>query len=772
MNDTVGGFSFGGRRPESDDGSDDVADIDAIEVSGEPISRSEANQMGLMNLESSRQSRSATTKMRLEKLPPEVGQESKAKLEAAWGHLKKNEIEEALTLAQEVVWEHPSLVAAKVIIARCFIDRKEYDKALAILQAIPEEEKDPEILYYDGLCQSRLDHLKDAIESLRKSSADATDPLLRKRANDLLAHLQGELTECPECGKKVLYDSMVDLDNRMVCANCAKELEEGDDDEFDDDETGGKRKRRKKLRPPLTFADILIRLFVVFFLLLMLAVGGYLVYLLVPEHYNAYRTYLPASWHFLPETSPYTPTPLPEGVMGAGGGSAIPELPPIVPSLVFSSRPLERAVEGVELRHQLRIEGMESRTDGKYSVIFDPEPTGPYTMDPDTGLLIWTPDREDVGKVFDVRFDAIFGNMRSPGEDSLVRVSTGPKFKRVGEWQVRPGSIVHMTTEDLTGNGVPELLLFSGEYWRGEIAVFQRDDSGSFRNLAKASVSGRPVGAGVILAGTEKWLVIADYWNARLRFFTLRDGSLAEMAVTIELPGQPVLAGFDKERSVSVALCKVGNEMRVAAYRQEGQLNFSQIGEWTVPNDVAWKKLMVLPESISGSYGDGMTPVFALLGGNLSNSLYILAKDEPVKARRETGTGFVVDAAACQTTPCLRILAEESGELSFVEMGVGNPESVDRKAIPAGPTPALCGFGAFDLTGNGASDVMMLGNSRLGIAFGSGDGLYSDVSFWPLPMPARLFGVMTAIPEPAGKKGNSVLFLGDDDGIWSIHMAD
>ncbi|MCC8167355.1 MAG: tetratricopeptide repeat protein, partial [Planctomycetes bacterium] len=171
--------------------------------------------------------------------------------------------------------EYPDLIPAKLIIARCFINRKEYSKSLAILNAIPEHDRDFDVTYYMALTQSRLGDVREAIANLKRVRSASADTLVRKRANDLLLHLQGEKTVCPACGKQTLYDSMVDIGDQTVCTNCAKIVAEGgvaeemvdEDDIPDDAPVKGETRRRKRLRPPLTKWDILVRIFFALFIL-------------------------------------------------------------------------------------------------------------------------------------------------------------------------------------------------------------------------------------------------------------------------------------------------------------------------------------------------------------------------------------------------------------------------------------------------------------------------------------------------------------------------
>ncbi|MCC8167088.1 MAG: hypothetical protein LIQ31_13305, partial [Planctomycetes bacterium] len=106
MKDLDSGFSFG-----VDNGglasNEETADIDAIEVSGEPVSRAEARKMGISAYDTSYRAKTATTIIRVDQLPKDITEGDSDKLKQALAYLQHNEIEDALTLAQEVVWEYP-----------------------------------------------------------------------------------------------------------------------------------------------------------------------------------------------------------------------------------------------------------------------------------------------------------------------------------------------------------------------------------------------------------------------------------------------------------------------------------------------------------------------------------------------------------------------------------------------------------------------------------------------------------------------------------------
>lgn len=760
MSESDGGFSFGSRNQSPDESEE----VDAIEVSGEPVSRSEAKNLGLAAIDASRE-RSATSIVRMGELPPDLDPGLAQKLDAAWNHLKKNEIEQAMTLAQDVVFEQPTLVAAKLIIARCFINRKEYDKALALLQAIPEEEKNAESWYYIGLCQSRIGKIKEAIDSLKFCRSAATDTLLRKRANDMLLHLQGEQIECPICGRKSLYDSMVEVGNQTICANCAKNAVAGDDEEDDDEDfdgAGGTRKR-KRLRPPLTRSDVLIRIGFAFFLFVMMCFGMYVLYLLAPGYYSAIRSYLPAHWEFPPVIEDSS------GDVDGSGGQAQQQVR-IIPGLITTSAPIDRVIAGIEVHRQLHYDGMENNRVVAYDMVFYPSPVGKPSFDKTTGLFSWSPASGDVGKTYEVSFTAKYPNILSGPQINSFTVSGGPEFAEIARWE---GAALTNTYElaaaDMDGDADQELLLVSGEYWNGEVALFKAKN-GQYEKKAVARLRGRPVGAGVVNAGTEKWLAVPDYWSSRVRYYGFRNGSIAEMAATIELPGRPIVAGFDSEDSVIAVLCKLPGSMKVVAFRQDARSS-RQLGEWTVPDTLVWSKLLVLRRNTSNPDA----PIsLALLGSQFSDSALLLTQGQEAPRVIKHGIdGSLVDARLGSGGSALYCLVEEDGKLQIARLNPSADLSGDGKPVlsDAGEAPALSGFAVVDFSGKGYADVVVLKAATSGMAVGDKGGSLSNMAYWPLQTPPRLYGSTASMAIPGGNGAQGVVYVDQSGGIWMMKIS-
>lgn len=217
-----------------------------VEVTWEAVTRKEAENMKIdpalyMDSGSTLIDESASAD-----LSPGAADTPEAKVKIARRHLRKKEVEEALTIAQEAVWANPNLVSAKIVIARCFILRKQFDKAFAILNAIPEEARTPEVQYYMAVCNSNLGRLPEALALLKQAKAACTDQALAKKIKEYMSHLKGASAVCQVCGQKKPYNDMVEVDGHMVCSDCAAEDDDEDDDDSDEeDERPAARKGRK-----------------------------------------------------------------------------------------------------------------------------------------------------------------------------------------------------------------------------------------------------------------------------------------------------------------------------------------------------------------------------------------------------------------------------------------------------------------------------------------------------------------------------------------------
>lgn len=189
---------------------------EAVEVVVEPVTRAEAARLAGRPFVPDAPSRTASVAVSV----VDADSVFADRLERAWRYFQEDKIGQALSLARELAWQMPSPAGAKLLLARCFIRRREYDKALDILDSIPEAGRTPEILYYAGVSLGRLGRREEALERLGRSRAGTSDPFLRKRAHDLQIQLGAAPATCPSCGKAKLYHPDAAVDNDPLCASC------------------------------------------------------------------------------------------------------------------------------------------------------------------------------------------------------------------------------------------------------------------------------------------------------------------------------------------------------------------------------------------------------------------------------------------------------------------------------------------------------------------------------------------------------------------------
>ncbi|MDR2390710.1 MAG: hypothetical protein LBE84_03390, partial [Planctomycetota bacterium] len=753
---------------------------------------------------------SASIKIRRTRLPKDLQADLAAKLEQAWRHLRSNELNEATALAQEVVWEQPDLVAAKLVIARCFIVRQQYDKGLAILSAINEADRDAETLYYIGLCQTRTGKTREAIEILRKSRSLSTDTLIRRRASDLLESLQGKQAVCPLCGTRHSFDAMVEVGDRLLCSACAKKTwEEEEEPEEEEAYPGLENKGRKRLKRPLTVTEKVIRGVFCLFLVSILFGGVYFLYLLAPEHYAWLRNSIPYSDAILPPP-PFMPPSSP--------GRSQPMSPRVIPSLAFKSRPVRKAIVGVPVRIALEIEGMNARA-GTFKAGMTPNPAVPFQLDAKTNVFSWTPAPDDAGKEFTLSFGADFQNARAKEQISRFTVSSGPVFKKIGSWENgEPSGAEFLAATDLNGNGKPDLALVSGNYSQSEIAIFTQTGNESLIETARLPISGRSAGAGAIAADTERWLAVADYWSSRIRFFAFRENVLSEMAVNIDLPGRPLLAGFNTEEATIAVVCRTDDGgTRLFFFRQKGQRDNELLGEWELPENFLWRRVIVLPTAIRN------TPAVIVAGSDSANSIFLAESGNAQRTllSRPDMNGPLIDIAARPDYKSLICLWDKGnrrfvGSLEFQDSTKPAASRANRSPQPASTPPPqtgapslqpqanrnafrrpaasaqqtgrnqpsvpaaqsytvsggplICGFTVIGAP-EANPDVLLLGTARVGVIFDFESGGKGETYFWPLPEPARLLGNIVELSRPNAANPVAV-FIDEAGGLWSMTLSE
>lgn len=677
------------------------------------------------------------------------------KLEMAWEHLRRNELDDAMAIAKEASRKHPDVAAAKMILARCYINRKEYQKSLAILNAIPDRDKNAEAFYFLGLCRGRMGNVPKAMEALEESIAGSADEQAKKRAGDLLRHLRGGRAACPECGGQVQYADLVDVGNKTVCPDCARELSGGS--------AAGEPGKAEAVPVVRTargggFIKKLLRRAASLFLLFGLAYAGlYAASRTVPDQYENIRARLPEAWSFLPKTG-----------KSANSLAESSEPPGSAPSDLSIDSPLiEYAISGIPLVHRLSVDGVRG-VEGDYEALFSPEPRGRYRVDDRNGEFYWAPGEDDVGKNFDITFGVTFKASRAREQVNKVRVYSPPQFRNIyTPINIDPGEILHLLSGDLTGDGNQEIVAVAGKYWNARVTVLQETADGFFHPLGKAAFSGRPAGAGLLDVDGEIWVSIADYWNSRLRHYALRDGNVMEVPLETILPGRPVMAGFDRASGISAALCKLDGSMRLVAYHAVDWSLVEKTGDWTVPSGHVWRKVLMLPEQP----GTGLRPRALLVGSDPEGSVFLASPEESGLIRVGIPVAGTLIDAALAPDGRVHCLFEADGQYSLGRFAVGADGSVlDLNVAPLGSQPLLNGIACLDLFGDrSGDDTAFLSAAKLDVAF-SGKHGYDSVAQWDLPIPSRLLGQAVTLRQGDGVP-ERIVYQDVNGSLWCAGLS-
>lgn len=674
-------------------------------------------------------------------------------LEAARGHLRNNELDDALSLAMEVARLRPELVEAKLIIARCFINRKEYRKAQAILQAIPETGKDAEIYYHLGLCRGRIRDIPGAIEALEKSVAIASDKTVCSRAEDLLAHLKSGEAVCSECGQKTTSESMTDIGDKTVCTACAAALSGVMKQVAPEAGTG------QPVRGNGSLAGWIRKAAVIPFLAAFVYLALYILSIATPSGYKELRTRLPAAWSFLPKAElPSRSTATPGSTEQAANAA----------TLHLDSPVIEYAIAGVPLSRTVTLDG--KTVSGDMEIRFTPEPHGRYRASGKSGTFTWTPSETDAGQAFDIALDVTIAGGDIAGQNNRVQVFSPPRFRALYQpGNIEPDTITHLLAADCTGNGLPEIVMVQGRYQSGRISVLQETADGFFHPMGGLELSGRPAGAGIVNVDGEQVACVADYWNSALRYFLVRDGSVRELPLKTPTPGRPILASFGRDAGIIAVLCHSDKGMRLVAHRAIDETHVEKIGDWDISDSKnhIWRKVLVLPELKEA----GSRSRILLVGSDPAQSVFLLGpeKNEPERVVLAFA-GTIVDAAA-STNGRVCFLLENKGQYRVVAFSIdamGRPAALEE--IQVGANPFLNGVAFVNPFGVGnGDDIALLSATRLGYVV-SGLGEKKAFVHWLLPSPSRLLGPVGALPGENDRL-DRVLYLDAEGSLWSAEFS-
>ncbi|MCD8351811.1 MAG: tetratricopeptide repeat protein [Planctomycetaceae bacterium] len=249
---------------EAGDSSPD-ATVEVDVVCGEPISRSEAKQLGLIL------GPSDSGYFRVDTLGFADSSETPKKIHQALFLLERNRFDMALNMAQEAALENPSLTSAVVAVARCLIAKGEDARAYAQLSNIPDDKVDAESRYYAAEALANMGNRDDAISAVEQVLTMSPSSSLKVQAGELLGRLRAEARAA------------------TAAATAQKDVPE----------TDVKSPAAGRAGRWLVFLVLLAAL-------IALAVVAFSVFM--PDQYRNIRGRLPAGWTFLPgDATPVQP---------------------------------------------------------------------------------------------------------------------------------------------------------------------------------------------------------------------------------------------------------------------------------------------------------------------------------------------------------------------------------------------------------------------------------------------------------------------------------
>lgn len=643
--------------------------------------------------------------------------------------LRQGKVDLALPLAQELVWQHPELTAAKVLIARCFQAKREYPKAIAILQSIVSTTEDDDAYYFLAVCQKDSGKRKEAGQTIERALKIAKDTSIRRRAQDLSLAIKGEPVQCEECGREFTPDVLTEIDGQLVCTECAESL-------AIDDEVTRQTKRRSHYRRRLVYQRLKsIAVFIVF-----IGILGWVGY--------TNRYYIKEIFR-IADSKP--PTPL-----------TSPEPPARKGTFDLSSPIISKAIVGLELEHNAHAEGLEKGDD--YFVQINPKPVGLFSIEADSGLFRWKPAPEDAGKTYTVTFHVESAKKLSRPQINKIYVSPGPMFRSAGQaWKdAAPGKANFMMAADLSGSGIDDLVLATGDYWQGSLSIFTPGKDGLFAQRARTEFSGRPVGLGIIKAGGEPWLALADYWSGRIRFFSIRKGELGEMADSIDLPGRPLLAAFNAENFLFATLCHTPQGKLVVVLSRLNDLKQEKLGEWPVPGIHNWLSLFIMdivPNTADKNKAPEVT--LALISGDPDASLFLLESQTGEWRNGDREKPKTAIQKAVRTPEGLAFDCDDGKYSSFVEWKDGRWSPRQEMIQRIEPLAFVCQ----DIDSDGNPDLLSLGRSDLCLLAHSIEGKRLLTTTWQLPAGPPPLGPITTVRD---EKGSMVVYPDRAGNLWSL----
>lgn len=662
-----------------------------------------------------------------------AGEETlESKLERVQMLLREGDTATALTTAQEIVGQNPNLTSAKILIARCFGQRGEFNKALAILKNVVANEDNDEALFFLGRCHQELGNTREAKRAFEQCKEITNDPELKDRLDELIGRSGGDKGICSTCGNTVPVQELETVDGQQQCTQCRSNREQSmraagpavaasvaAEKSAPKARPRVKRRRRGGLLLPI--------LMIILFSPAAILVGGiagfsFALSDFITEAQSVYEVYAEAENPTpktgggiarIPKTDPQTSGDT--GTTDPSGGDTTP--PSALEQFVIDSPPLTELVVGSEYTHKIHASGAPGENIS-YGVAFSRTPATPHQFDQARGVLTWKPTPQDMAAgPITITFTAESGGSKALEQKCQVTFRAPVTSRLLGPVApVLPGESVCLSAGQVGGDERADVVVARGAYHEGELILYLASERG-LSEAARMKLPGRPIAVGIGNFGIDgAQIMVVDYWNAEA-FFVRYDGELVRTAESLAFPDRPTLAAIgnpDGEGPLGLAVvCPAVRSLLV--YDALAGTKIALFKRLDLPMETAWKDLHIA--DLYKESPDGIYREIALVRlGTRQPNLFVTGVEEGSSwTKLSVGTGVVQASASGDVVgkpqPALEDIAIVTGARDSVLHafpGQAKGETSLSRRTPLPTDNFVLAMQAADLDGNGTKDMVFL----------------------------------------------------------------
>lgn len=672
--------------------------------------------------------------------PPASGESLEDRLAAAESLLADGQVDEALSAAQSIVAESPDAIDAKILIARCFGRRGDFNKAMPILKTVLDAREDlPEAWFFLGRCQQELEQTQEARASFEKVIEVAPDTEVAAGAQELLKELKAPAQGlCAGCMASFPTSALADVEGQLLCPDCRGQMEEamggsmqlGDAEQqvrvarHFSTETQKMRQSRRRVHP---IAVVLV---------LFLAVGGGGLAGLVALKASKPQVFARLTGSYgqdeLGRPGRFDPTaPDPTQPDPTKPAPVVEPVEPVEPEIELrvESTPVSRIMARLEMRYRFVVEPQDVMAGAAYAATFaGVRPEGAHEMNPETGVFTWTPATEDAGKRFVVEFQARPEELDKIATQRVTIVVLGqPEIREGPAGLIFPhqlGAASCLAAGDVDGNGRCDLIYTTSarredlSYRHGTLYVVLQSHGGAWRKLKPIIYNGLPTGLvtqDVDRDGVDE-IFLADWRHRALRAFRVAEGTVRAEAPLL-LPARPLLicvpttaAGVKTERALAV----YGSDHLIQVFNggDDGRLVLSR--ELEAPDPGPWYRMAMGQLDVSTEARD-LELVLVRRGRRMPNvSFFSLGAEADwdscstfVTGIAEATTLLAMGSAGDARAALALVVTAPGGRRSHMEVLMQSPQGgLSGIAGANSPDGSVITLGAGDLDGDQLMDLV------------------------------------------------------------------